>query len=268
MKLRTLFEKRTVLLDPEGPELRSKDLSGYLGRYAVVTDLHIGFEEKFASVGVRIQANADGMLAELEGIIEQNNVTHLVVAGDVKSGIDRILQSEWDIVPRFFNRLLKKCQVSVVPGDHDGGLNHLLPEQVHQEDINGMLLGDTLILHGHTRPLIKFKDCRRMLMGHVHPIFQRKGSPLSGQPVWVFLKVRRKSIFQELLEEDGKSLVEVILMPSFNLDLASTGYVFEEARIERRIAPIVKELRSAEEAVVTTLSGEVIGDESLLPNVL
>jgi len=57
-------------------------------------------------------------------------------------------------------------------------------------------------------------------------------------------------------------------MPSFNLDLSVTGYFNEEAKAERRLSPIVKELRSASEAIITTLNAEVIGDVSFLPNVL
>jgi uncharacterized protein len=266
MKLRTLFGRRAILLELEASEFDGNGAIA-LRRYIVVTDLHIGFEEKFKSSGVRIEANPDAMLSELEEIIGQNAATNLVIAGDVKSGIDRILKSEWETVPKFFSKLSKKCHVTIVPGNHDGGLDHLVPEEVQLADINGLLISDSLILHGHTRPLMKFKDCRRILMGHVHPIFQRKGSPLSGSPVWAFLKIRRKTLFRELLE-DADPLVEVILMPSFNLDLASTGYVFEEASRERRISPIVRELRTAEEAVVVTLSGEIIGDQSILPSVL
>lgn len=103
-------------------------------------------------------------------------------------------------------------------------------------------------------------------MGHIHPIFQKRGSPLSGNPVWVFLRVPKKSVFEGLLEEDA-STVEVVLMPSFNLELASTGYA-SETRSERRVAPLVKCLREAQEALVLTLQGEVVGDASILDRIL
>jgi uncharacterized protein len=209
------------------------------------------------------------MVSELESLIEKHDVTDLVVNGDVKSGIDRILESEWDNVPQFFSKLSKKCSVSVVPGNHDGGLSHLLPENVILEDINGKLIEDTLILHGHTRPLIKFKDCKRLIIGHVHPIFQKKGSPLSGQSVWAFLKISKKDVFREILDQDeANSLLEVVVMPSFNRELSSAGYRPEDGRAERRAPSLVRDLNLAEEAVIVTLGGEVIGDKSLLPSML
>ncbi|MDA4131119.1 MAG: metallophosphoesterase [Thaumarchaeota archaeon] len=262
MKLRTLFEKRAVLLEPETAEEK------VLGRFTVITDLHIGFEEKFKASGVNIKSNVESMGSEIEELVRSSSAENLVIAGDIKSGTERILQSEWENVPKFLGRLARECHVTIVPGNHDGGISYLVPDAVQVADINGFLVSDTLVLHGHTRPLVKYRDCKRLLMGHVHPVFQKRGSPLSGQPVWAFLKVRRKSIFQEIVDSEENSMIDVIVMPSFNLDLAATGYAIEAGKTERRLSPIVKELRSAEEAIITTLAGEVIGDATLLPNIL
>ncbi len=208
------------------------------------------------------------MASELESLIDENNVTHLIVNGDVKSGIDRILETEWEEVPRFFSRLSKKCTISVVPGNHDGGLSNLLSDSAVLEDINGVLLEDTLILHGHTRPLTKFNECKRLIIGHVHPIFQRKGSPLSGQPVWAFLKMPKKLVFREMLDQgkDEDPELEVIVMPSFNMALSPAGYHPDYDGEERKPSSLAKDLRQAEEAIVVTLSGAIIGDKTLLTN--
>ena len=258
MKIKALFERRAVLLE-------QMEFEGKRGRGLVVSDLHIGFEEKFKSSGINIQSNVEKMQRELESLITENEISNLIIAGDVKSGTDRIFQSEWENVPRFLSALSKKCRVTVVSGNHDGGLSNLVPDSVQVIDSNGLAVGDTLIMHGHTRPLIKFKDCKRILMGHLHPIYQKKGSPLSGTPVWLFLKIEKKFLFKEIIDD---SLMEVIVIPSFNADLTVTGYFNEEAKAERRLSPIVKELDNASEAMITTLNAEVIGDASLLPSVL
>ena len=180
------------------------------------------------------------------------------------------MESEWDNVPRFFSRISKKCRVFVIPGNHDGGLSNLLPDDVELQDINGMLIEDTLILHGHTRPLIKYKDCKRLIIGHIHPIFQKKGSPLSGQPVWAFLRIPKKVVFREILEQDVnlESLFEVVVMPSFNRELFSSGFRPDDWKEDRITPSLAKDLKLAEDAVVITLKGEVIGDKSLLPSLL
>ena len=262
MKIKTLFEQRAVLLEP-GP-VEGKILSP--GPTLVISDLHIGFEEKFRSSGVNIEPNINKMAAELEAIIDETHADALIIAGDVKSGIDRIMQSEWENVPKFLNRIAKKCHVTIVPGNHDGGLQNLLPDSVQLADINGIVIEDTLIIHGHTRPLSKFKECTRLLMGHVHPIFQKRGNPLSGSPVWAFVRVSKKALFQEIIGGE-EAMVDVIVMPSFNSDLTVSGYFGEEINAERRQSPIVRELKSATEAIITTLNAEVIGDAALLPSV-
>jgi putative SbcD/Mre11-related phosphoesterase len=261
LKAKVLYESRAVVLYEEENSAK---------RYLVVGDLHIGFEERFQSSGVQLQSNSERMLSDLINLIHDNRITDLIINGDVKSGTDRILKSEWENVPKFFSTLARECGILVVPGNHDGGLTYLLPSTVELLDINGLLLSGNLILHGHTRPLTKYMaECRRVIMGHVHPIFQRRGNPLSGQPVWVMLKVPKNSVFKEALPESGSSsIVEVILMPSFNLDLVVAGYSAEAAREERRIAPLVRELKAAKDAVITTLHGEVIGNLSLLEDIL
>lgn len=261
MKIKTLYDQRAILLESTNEEKT---------RYLVISDLHIGFEEKFRGSGVRLQPTIEDMTNELESLIDEQKAAELIINGDVKSGIDRILESEWENVPRFLSRISKKCKISIVPGNHDGGLSLLLPDSVELNDINGVLIEDTLILHGHTRPLIKFKDCKRLIIGHVHPIFQKKGSPLSGQPVWAFLKVPKKLVFREILDQDvdPDSFFEVVVMPSFNRELYSSGFQPDDLREERKGSSLTRDLKQAEEAVVVTLQGEVIGDKFLLPNLL
>lgn len=257
--VKTLFEKRAIILEAD---FSAETLTP--GKFLVIADLHIGFEEKYKSSGINIESNVQKMAAELEEIIDQNNISNLVIAGDVKSGIDRILQSEWENVPKFLSRLARRCRVTIVPGNHDGGLQNLVPDSVEIADINGILIGDSLVIHGHTRPLSKFSDCARILMGHIHPIYQKRGSPLSGMPVWAFVRISRKSLFPEKISDGDDSMVEVIVIPSFNHDLVVSGYAAEEFRSERRQAPIVRELKEAREAIVTTLNADVIGDADLL----
>jgi putative SbcD/Mre11-related phosphoesterase len=241
-------------------------------RYLVVSDLHIGFEEKFRIAGISIQSKIDRLALELEQLIEQYKICNLLINGDVKSGTDRITRYEWENVPKFFERMMKCCHVSVVPGNHDGGLHHLLPPEVTIHDPNGVMVSNILILHGHTSPLAKFRACEKLIMGHVHPIFQRRGSPLSGQPVWIFLRTTRKDIFKESLpaidpNEPSRDL-EIILMPSFNLDLVVAGFAIDTAKQERKIAPVLRYLKNIREALITTLDGDLIGDASMLEDVI
>lgn len=277
-----LYRHRAVLIDERAEFATGKSKGGAsrnYKKYLVVSDLHIGFEERFRGAGVSLEPRISGMIQEISQLIERYKVTDFLVNGDVKSGVDRILPSEWENVPKFFETILSSCRVSVIPGNHDGGLNHILPSGVELLDSAGTMISGNLIMHGHTRPSSKFFDCKRLFIGHVHPIFQKRGSPLSGQPVWVFFKAQRDQIFKGLVEEngadesrggqkDGGNVLAITVMPSFNMELIIAGYAADAAKQERRIAPLLRDLKNTNEAMITTLDGELIGDQSLLPNVL
>jgi putative SbcD/Mre11-related phosphoesterase len=236
--------------------------------HLVVSDLHIGFEEKFRSVGVRINPSIEKLSNRLSQLILTNRVNSLVINGDLKSSTDRISREEWENVPRFFDKLPPEVHVTLVKGNHDGGIEHLLPKSVKVVDSGGVMIEDILIMHGHTRPQQRFRNSTKLMMGHIHPIYQRKGSPISGQPVWVFALTSKESVFGENMKaEERENRVddfELIVMPSFNEDLTVAGFANETAREERRTAPLIKNLQNVKQGIVVTLDGDLIGDASLI----
>ncbi len=261
--LKILYDKRAIIIDDP---IQHEDTR----RFLIVTDLHIGFEDKFKLAGIRLEAPIDRLATEIGNLVKSTRATDLILNGDVKSSINRISRSEWENVPKFFQKLPEGCKITVVKGNHDVGLNELVPPNVEIIDNDGLLISDNLIIHGHTKPLFKFKEARRLIIGHAHPIYQEKGNPLSGRPVWVLLKVPKSYVFGEILNSirDSESSFEIIVMPSFNLDLTVAGYAQETARDERRNAPILRQLKAVREAMVVTLDGELIGDSSILSKIL
>ena len=272
--IRILYSNRAIILDRRSAASHGSENDGR--SYLIICDLHIGFEDKFKGAGVSIESNVNKMGEELVDIVNAYGITDLVINGDVKSSIHRISSSEWENVPRLFSKLSSYCAITVVPGNHDGGLIHLLPKEVVLADSNGVVIGETLVMHGHTRPLPKFSDCKRLIVGHLHPTYQERGNPLSGQPVWLINKIQKKKIFYEALQiQDSDrqksrddSILEVIVMPSFNRDLVLAGFSRDAYREERRAAPILRDLRASDDALVVTLDGEIIGDSALLGKVL
>ena len=52
-------------------------------KYLVITDLHIGFEEKLFSAGVKITMSVQKMLDELMSIVSEHKPDHLMILGDI-----------------------------------------------------------------------------------------------------------------------------------------------------------------------------------------
>ena len=237
-------------------------------RHLVVADLHIGFESRLAANDVFIGGNSTvgETASEITGIIREEGIDSLVLLGDIKSGTGSITRAEWDDVPRFFEEVAKVADVSVVPGNHDAGIQRLIPDGVTQISTSGVVLGNTLLTHGHAMPSENFAHVGGIVMGHVHPVFFDEGSVLNGERVWVSARVRRRDLFPSAAggRSDG---VGLLLVPSFNRYLYAT-HRRERAGGGGRTSPIIRRIKRFESALVVTLDGSVIGDEGVLDRVL
>jgi len=221
--------------------------------YLIVSDLHIGFEERFERAGFKIAPSTEAMLNTLLNLIRCEKPDRLIILGDVRGGFERVSRVEWAQIPGFIERVSREVEVSIIPGNHDGGLTPLLPRCVRIES-SSVAVGDTGLLHGHTAVPASLSTVRRLIMGHIHPTYSRRGSPLSGQPVWLIVRAGKDKIFNNL---DDRSVIEIWVTPAFNMDLSAVGLTVPR---ERMISPLLRRVAGyVEDAVVMTLGGVVIG---------
>ena len=175
-------------------------------KYLIVSDLHIGFEHRFNKDGFNITPSITKMLQTFTELIQLHKPDKLLILGDVKSGFGRINKDEWRHVPKLMEKIVKQVEISIIPGNHDGRLISLLPKEVKLES-HELLIDDTGFFHGHTIPTKKLSSATRLVMGHIHPTYSRKGSPLSGRPVWLTLRVQKKFIFKENFNEPWRLVI-------------------------------------------------------------
>lgn len=229
-------------------------------RYLVVTDLHIGFENTFLSNEIHVdpkelvQEAVDSLLS----IIESEKPDTLVLLGDVKSGIDFISKVEWQAVPLFFE-IGKKIETVIIPGNHDSNIQKLIPDGVTLASSSGVVIGDTLLTHGHTMPSENLSHINKIIMGHVHPVFFQEGSVIDGQRVWVSLRAEKNQLFPS-----SKGVLEVIILPAFN----KYFYATHKKYYKKSISPILQSIKNFQSAKIVTLDGSIIGNESMLENVI
>ena len=234
-KLKPLYPHPAALLTERGEVI------------LLIADLHIAFEEMFNLGSADAEAGADGMLQELTTLITTHKPEHLYVIGDVKSRFDTITRLEWKLVPQFLRTVSSKVKTTVIPGNHDGALHYIAPKEVTLESSAGILVGDTGLLHGHAMPSDTLRNAARLVIAHAHPTFHRPGSPLTGSPVWLFLKAPRETVFQG----SGSDLVELVVMPSFNRSLYSIGFSVQH---EDTISPVLRRVQpDVTEGVIITL---------------
>lgn len=231
-------------------------------RYVAVSDLHIGIESELGAKGITIQSTMmDEMRKELLSLLARENADALVLLGDIKNTVGAISKQEWDDIPNFFKSLSDRADVYLVPGNHDGNIRHLVPDSVNVATSKGLVIGDTLFVHGHTMPSDMRASVGRIVMGHVHPVFLKQGSVVNGERVWIYLQAKKEALFAV------NGTIEVIVVPSFNKYLYSSS-----ARGYRKsISPITSRIVQAgavEKCMVVTLDGSIVGDESVLTSVL
>jgi metallophosphoesterase superfamily enzyme len=124
----------------------------------------------------------------------------------------------------------------------------------------GMTLDDTLLVHGHSMPSDVRGHVKRIVMGHVHPVFLKKGSVINGERVWLYIQARKENIFAE------KGMLDIIVVPTFNPYLYATG----EKLYHKSLSPILTRVmqHGVKKCIVVTLDGSIIGDAALLPHIL
>jgi putative SbcD/Mre11-related phosphoesterase len=230
-------------------------------RHLIITDLHIGFEDSLAQNKIFVGKNTilNESVEKISGIIRSQEPDDLILLGDIKAGINRISKNEWSEVPEFLAKISKKIEVILVPGNHDASISRLVPDGITMISSAGMILENTLLTHGHTMPSENFSYVDRIIMGHVHPVFFDEDSVLNGQRVWVSIKTKKDNLFPSSTGE-----LEITIVPSFNRYF----YATKKKQYKKSISPIIEKIKNVSSARIVTLDGTIIGDESLLPNVI
>ena len=260
---------------------------------AVISDLHIGFENQLAEKGVRVPPQTQGLLKSVLNVTKDEKASRVIFVGDVKASEAKTYAEEWQDVPLFFENLLSEgLSVDVIPGNHDGGLELMLPSGVNFHSPRGMIVkledGSKVgLFHGHAWPAPELFSARVLVIGHNHWAVELKdqmGARIRA-PVWVVSRVdTRKMVssflkfssvqfedpvrkFEELFGETPNEPT-VISMPAFNpflrgrplnpLDVQDLG-----------LGPLIKEkVLKINDAEVFMLDGTYLGKVEQLPSLL
>ena len=249
LSIRPLYPHPALLLEEKR--------TGIKRTYLVISDLHIGLEGELNLRGVIFDSkySLNTMLEELCGLIKSNQLDGVILLGDVKSTIQSISKQEWNQVPEFFRILSGHASIYVVPGNHDTNVRFLVPQNINIMSVKGMVLEGTLLVHGHTMPSSARASIKRIIMGHIHPVFSRCNSVLNGRRIWLYLKVRRETIFPGTV-----GTLDIIIVPAFNKDVPG----MMNKRDAKSISPIINralQSNAIEQALAVTLDGSIVADD-------
>lgn len=206
-------------------------------RVLVVADLHIGWEATLTQRGVHVPSQTPKILDKVLQLVKRAKPTEIIFLGDVKHTVSGVEIEEWRDIPAFFEAIQKIVpSIQVVPGNHDGNLEPLLPETVRILPPAGITIGHVGLFHGHAWPAPELLRCRNLVTAHVHPmvVFRDLMGFRITRQVWVRAECNGLELAKPLLKNLGVRISQdparllqdrfnvkprssqLFIMPSFN----------------------------------------------------
>lgn len=144
----------------------------------IISDLHLGIEEEISEErGIHFPLQDVRIFERIKSLVSKYELSSLYIVGDVKHTILTDIPYNWDIIPEFMQNLTEIVETVIIPGNHDGNLESLLPRSVELADVHGIVIGkgDERIglLHGHAWPAPELLEASRFIAGHSHPAVSR-----------------------------------------------------------------------------------------------
>ncbi len=183
----------------------------------IIADLHIGIENEFREHGVYGVSKTLEMRDRIIALLDKYKPSKLLVLGDVKHSIPSSPLQEKKELKDFFQVIEGYVEeIHILPGNHDGGINKILPRSVVIHPSSGVVIEDTGLLHGHSWPSEELMNSRLIVFAHTHPTIRLKdrlGLPII-EPCWV-----KGSILEEKIKERYKLYnedLQFLIIPAFN----------------------------------------------------
>jgi len=243
----------------------------------LVSDIHLGFRVELEHrTGISYPPDHPLLLNQLQAIVKKHSVSALYIIGDLKHTIVPDNSYDWEIIPEFMTMISRDIDTTIIPGNHDGSIEGLLPRKVGIADVHGLTIGhdsDTLgLLHGHAWPSADVLRSSVIVVGHNHPSLNRirtVSARLNGRqnrrrsvgfmPVVLRSRLNKNCVRMNIGEPEDLIDSEGILitLPSFNPLISGIQVNLSGSRLQ---GPIFEtgcaELRSSE---VYSVDGVFLG---------
>ena len=181
----------------------------------VVADLHIGIESELRERGLNTASQTHNVINHIDLLCKKYKPEEIVMLGDIKHNIPSSNMEERQDVEYLLETVQRHGIIHIFPGNHDGNIRKIAPEDVIIHPSNGLVFDDIGFVHGHRWPDGKIMKCKQIIIGHTHPtimLTDRFGYK-KFEPCW--LKV---NLIKDKLKEKYPNSADpqVLVMPAFN----------------------------------------------------
>lgn len=212
----------------------------------VIADVHLGIEWDLYRSGFSIPSRMKYGLERIIRYIEQVSPDRIILLGDVKHNVPQISWQERDEIPYFLSVLSDHATVEIFPGNHDGGIEYLLPEgkDINVHSVRGSVIEDVGYFHGHTWPDPALLKAQYIITAHNHPTIRLTDSLgyAMVEQSWIRTRLNLPVLQEhftslELGKDNGSwNDPELIIVPSFN-ELCG-GVAFNESMHDDLLGPL------------------------------
>lgn len=195
---------------------------GFPERSLVLADYHAGIEAGLRyERGVELRSNAAVRRERLLSLLDRTDADRLVVLGDLGHRIGDPKGEEAEELTDLVEAVTDRAEMTLVPGNHDGGLADFFGDSVEVTGRDGVRLGDVGFCHGHTWPSREVLAADVVCSAHEHPAVRLEDEVGGARKERVWLRGSlAPDVFAEHFDVDVSELEwhdpELVVFPAFN----------------------------------------------------
>lgn len=207
----------------------------------ILADLHLGIEYELYSKGISIPSQINSIQNRIISLINQEKIERLIILGDLKHQIPNTSWQERKEIPKFLSELSNKVEISLVKGNHDGGIEKLVNGNFKIHSGKGFKLKKFYFSHGHAYPSELVCDSEYLIMSHIHPSveFKDKLGYRSLEKCWVRGGLNKEK-FREKYGKKKIKLTRFIIVPAFNSLISGNPINKRLEKNEEYISPLIR----------------------------
>ncbi len=212
----------------------------------VFADLHLGIEWDLYRSGFSIPSRTQSIIQRMLLCIEKESPDKIILLGDVKHNVPQVSWQERDEIPYFLSSLCEYASVDILPGNHDGGIEFLLPggKDITVHKSRGAVIDGVGYFHGHTWPDPSLLKAKNIITAHNHPTIRLTDSLgyATVEKSWIRTNLDLKVIQRhfktlDITIDNGNWMNPLlIIVPAFN-ELCG-GVAFNESLYDNLLGPL------------------------------
>jgi len=187
-------------------------------RALVVADYHAGIEAGLRyERGVELESAAPDRRERVLDLLDRTGAERLVVLGDLAHRIGTPEGVEGEELDALVAAVTDRVPMTLVPGNHDGGLAEAYGDRIEVVDGDGARYGDVAFLHGHRWPAPELLGADVLCVGHEHPAVRLTDEVGGGRVERAWLRgPLDRAPFDDRDEVPDWGAPELVVFPAFN----------------------------------------------------